>query len=1091
MSLINFIPDTNVVQDTLDSSGNVVGSLQNDTGYNNFNSRYGNAATQALGFVQSMFNNLFANPYGIQLNITVKFDTHVGKAAVGTNDGGNTVKVSYADVVNALKAVAQDGLQTQTYNALPSTDPLNGTSDLYLTPAYAAELGLYNSPTPPQPGQPLTINDTIWINSNLSDDWSGSTSLFFGQLVGTIEHELTEIMGRISYDGNNSGPGTPQGYTPMDLWRYSAPGQPEIATQENGGPPIGYFSVDGGKTNLSGGYFNNAAGSGDYADYIQPVISEDTFGVATLGTPSKFSLQDLQMLNVMGWSTNVNISDGIFAQVPFGVVDWVGPKTVTIPGTSTNILAVDLSSNRVVYGWLDVGNGGTASSDYIETGGVATVEKGGIGDTIYVLDGGSLEVQFGGITKNIFVYSGANETIDVGGITTGFHVYAGSAGQEDDGTANNGTVDGNEIVTGSATAVTITTGGTQTLNGGLTTSSVLDGGTEVVLAGTADQTIVDGNGFLNLEGGQATDTIVNGKENILDATDDGAAVFGNQNVFVQGFASNAIVHGLQDVSLNGTSLNSTIVEFGREIVEDGGTAGAIDATGKTSEGTIVTGNNLQIGLIVNLGGNAYGTLIQFLGTENVAGNDTGADIFGTQNVDQGTTTNAVVEVGGKQIITGGITVNTTIKGGGTVFFTSGSVSGTVIKAEGTEFVGGTDDKADVYGLQEVDLSGSATNAKIEAGGVQHVIANGTATNTTVLLGGILNVEDGGKAINPTVYGKYYLNGVLQADPTTVEVGGQEIILSLGVDTGALIYGSQDVFGSAFNTILFAGSIQTVESGGAVTGTTLQGGTLDVLTGGIANSSVIGNGAILNVSSGGIVTNTTINGGILYVASGGSSIGVTVSNGGVFINVGSYSTSITLPSTSTGNLGLIGTNANTFVDASQTNGIAFKIGNGNDAVILGTNDTLYSGAKGNDQIIGGSNDTIYAGGGNNNINVGANSTIFAGNGNDIIKAGDNSKITVGNGNDSIFAGANSLIKLGNGTDTVAFEGASIGSETINGFNPTSDTLRFNTSLLANYMVALGDMKQVGLNTVIQIDANNSVTLDNVTATSLSLNSFQFK
>jgi hypothetical protein len=39
-----------------------------------------------------------------------------------------------------------------------------------------------------------------------------------------------------------------------------------------------------------------------------------------------------------------------------------------------------------------------------------------------------------------------------------------------------------------------------------------------------------------------------------------------------------------------------------------------------------------------------------------------------------------------------------------------------------------------------------------------------------------------------------------------------------------------------------------------------------------------------------------------------------------------------------------------------------------------------------------------------------------------------------------------------------------------------------------MAALGDTHQVGANTVIQIDATDSVTLNNVTETALSANNF---
>jgi hypothetical protein len=129
-----------------------------------------------------------------------------------------------------------------------------------------------------------------------------------------------------------------------------------------------------------------------------------------------------------------------------------------------------------------------------------------------------------------------------------------------------------------------------------------------------------------------------------------------------------------------------------------------------------------------------------------------------------------------------------------------------------------------------------------------------------------------------------------------------------------------------------------------------------------------------------------------------------------------------------------------------------------------------------------------------VTAGANSSIKLGNGNDTVTAGANSTITVGSGNDNIFAGANDLINIGIGRDTVAFGESpnpiAIGKETINGFNPAYDVLQFNPALLSNYATAFQDTKQVGANTVIQIDSTNSVTLDNVKATALTANNFHF-
>ena len=198
------------------------------------------------------------------------------------------------------------------------------------------------------------------------------------------------------------------------------------------------------------------------------------------------------------------------------------------------------------------------------------------------------------------------------------------------------------------------------------------------------------------------------------------------------------------------------------------------------------------------------------------------------------------------------------------------------------------------------------------------------------------------------------------------------------------------------------------------------------------------------------------------------------------------------------------------------------GNGQDAVTAGANSRITLG-NGNDTVTAGAGSTISLGNGSNTVTGGANDTITAGNGQDAVTAGANSRITLGNGNDTVTAGSGSTISLGNGNNTVtggsndttvvgngqdqlvAAPGdvwtigggqdvftfnAGFGNNTVNGFSTSHDVLQFNHALFANYMAAMTDTKQVGANTVITYDANDSVTLNGVTASHLTANNFKF-
>ena len=79
--------------------------------------------------------------------------------------------------------------------------------------------------------------------------------------------------------------------------------------------------------------------------------------------------------------------------------------------------------------------------------------------------------------------------------------------------------------------------------------------------------------------------------------------------------------------------------------------------------------------------------------------------------------------------------------------------------------------------------------------------------------------------------------------------------------------------------------------------------------------------------------------------------------------------------------------------------------------------------------------------------------------------------------------------GAGGDTFAFPNV-MGHDSVTNFGTTKDTLNFNASLFANFAAAMSSASQVGANTVFTIDANDSVTLDNVAKTSLTASNFHF-
>jgi VCBS repeat-containing protein len=207
------------------------------------------------------------------------------------------------------------------------------------------------------------------------------------------------------------------------------------------------------------------------------------------------------------------------------------------------------------------------------------------------------------------------------------------------------------------------------------------------------------------------------------------------------------------------------------------------------------------------------------------------------------------------------------------------------------------------------------------------------------------------------------------------------------------------------------------------------------------------------------------------------------------------------------------------------GGTITVGNGSDTVVVngGSGQTITVG-NGNDSLTvnGATGDKITAGNGNDRVVVsgGSGNTIVAGNGNETVVASaeHNDTITVGNGNDTVYVGANDTVTIGKGSDLVvlpsstptlsapasitvledhtigmgivaALSSSGFGQEKIYGF-AAADQIEVSTSQFANYAAVLAASRQVGQNTVITLDASDTITLENFQLSNLKSNNVIF-
>jgi hypothetical protein len=254
-----------------------------------------------VNYVVNLFDTLFTN------NVTVTISVGWGEldgVPMGFDDLGESQQqavatpAAYAGIRAALISTASssgDSGEIAAASTLPTADPTNGGNffvglaqekALDLTPAASTETDGY-------------------IGFDSSADWSyapGATPKADQyDLVGCIEHELTEDMGRTSTLGQTVL--FQDAYTAMDLYRYSAPGARVLSPGT--GDSTAYFSTDGGVSDL--GSWNNVVANGDLGDWYPQGPApggDDAFNdYSSSGVINEMSPTDIELMNVLGWNT--------------------------------------------------------------------------------------------------------------------------------------------------------------------------------------------------------------------------------------------------------------------------------------------------------------------------------------------------------------------------------------------------------------------------------------------------------------------------------------------------------------------------------------------------------------------------------------------------------------------------------------------------------------------------------------------------------------------------------------------------------------------------------------------------------------------
>lgn len=313
-----------------------------------------------LASAAKFFEKTFTNP--ATLNISAGWGEENGEpvAGGGQSQEGRAAVYQGGQIISQLSSTAQSPNQKQADGYLTSGNPpSNGNFQIGIADAKA--LGLVSG-------------DSEYIDP--VDGWIGfgTTGWSFsgGQVdfIGTAEHEISEVMGRVAFLNAASFPY----FSTMDLFRYTSSGVRDLTTTppRTGGA---YFSINGGVTPL--GYWNTIPSRGDLGDWLngQGPTPYDAFNYQeTAGQASPVSPTDITLMNVLGW----NVSGYLFNN---NVVSRGFPEVVLSGGTSLHTI-VSSGGTEIVSA------GGTSIDTTVSSGGSLVVSSGGLADLATILTGG-------------------------------------------------------------------------------------------------------------------------------------------------------------------------------------------------------------------------------------------------------------------------------------------------------------------------------------------------------------------------------------------------------------------------------------------------------------------------------------------------------------------------------------------------------------------------------------------------------------------------------------------------------------------------------------------------------------------------------
>ena len=296
--------------------------------------------------VVQYFESTFNDP--VTINIDVGYG-EVGGTALDSGALGESqialMGISFLGIIGALTADKTSLDDTSAVANLPSLNPFV-TGQVLISQAEAKALGLLSAPT--------MTDGAIGFSSSYAFDFNNGDGVGPGtyDFFGVVAHEISEIMGRVLGAGQGID-GLPS-YFPLDMFHYSGSGSPLYV-----GTTAGYFSIDGGATNLAN---FNIDPTGDFGDWADSAGNDAFRAFMASGQVFPVTAADIAALDVIGYNKTSADQAPVLAgggtvvsyleQAPGVVID----AGLTVADADTTVMtgaAITILSGAAPSDWLN------------------------------------------------------------------------------------------------------------------------------------------------------------------------------------------------------------------------------------------------------------------------------------------------------------------------------------------------------------------------------------------------------------------------------------------------------------------------------------------------------------------------------------------------------------------------------------------------------------------------------------------------------------------------------------------------------------------------------------------------------------------